>query len=110
MSTGRLRRENEIKLLAACALAAVVVETTVSVENYDRSAVSELVTELVSPAEHATLERLWQLYRHDRSEFRDSHPDQDGLFAQRRLEPVLGGRPGSRRSFAGTTAPSGSHS
>jgi predicted acetyltransferase len=26
------------------------------------------------------VERLWQLYRHDLSEFRDSHPGDDGLF------------------------------
>ena len=62
--------------------------------DYDRSAVSEeLVTELLIPTEHATLERLWQLYRHDLSEFRDSHPDPEGSFARRRLEPVLGHDP-----------------
>jgi predicted acetyltransferase len=31
------------------------------------------------------LERLWQLYQHDLSEFRDSAPGPDGLFQARRL-------------------------
>jgi len=39
------------------------------------------------------LERLWQLYRHDLSEFRDSHPDADGLFKQGPLEAFLAGDP-----------------
>jgi predicted acetyltransferase len=31
------------------------------------------------------VERLWQLYRHDLSEFRDSMPDEEGLFRPGRL-------------------------
>jgi len=34
-------------------------------------------------------ERLWQLYRHDLSEFRGSRPDRGGLFNTRPLEPFL---------------------
>jgi predicted acetyltransferase len=48
------------------------------------------------------IERLWQLYRHDLSEFRGSHgpsgvrgtlPDEDGLFALRTLLPFLADDP-----------------
>jgi predicted acetyltransferase len=36
------------------------------------------------------LERLWQLYKHDLSEFRDSHPTAEGLFVTRRgLETIM---------------------
>jgi predicted acetyltransferase len=35
------------------------------------------------------VEHLWQLYRHDLSEFRDSHPGEDGLFHTRPLDPFL---------------------
>jgi predicted acetyltransferase len=35
------------------------------------------------------LERLWQLYRHDLSEFRDSAPGPDGRFPTRALDPFL---------------------
>lgn len=52
-----------------------------------------LATEVLTPVEHVTLERLWQLYRHDLSEFRDSHPDSDGLFSRRHLEPALADDP-----------------
>jgi hypothetical protein len=34
-------------------------------------------------------ERFWQLFLHDLSEFRDSHPDEHGAFKRRRLEPYL---------------------
>jgi predicted acetyltransferase len=34
-------------------------------------------------------ERFWQLFLHDLSEFRDSHPDDHGGFKRRRLEPYL---------------------
>ena len=37
------------------------------------------------------LERLWQLYRHDLSEFRDSWPGDDGLFAAERLADYVAG-------------------
>lgn len=34
-------------------------------------------------------ERFWQLFLHDLSEFRDSHPDEHGAFKRRHLEPYL---------------------
>ena len=45
--------------------------------------------ELATPVEAPVLERLWQLYLHDLSEFRDSHPNEDGLFKRDKLEPFL---------------------
>lgn len=39
----------------------------------------------VGEGDFAVLERLWQLYRHDLSEFRDSYPNEDGLFKAHRL-------------------------
>ena len=39
------------------------------------------------------VERLWQLYRHDLSEFRGSLPDVAGLFHTRPLDPFLEGDP-----------------
>lgn len=39
----------------------------------------------VSPAQRPLLERLWQLYAHDLSQFRGSMPDGDGLFRSGRL-------------------------
>jgi predicted acetyltransferase len=44
----------------------------------------------VGPEESGFLHRLWQLYCHDLSEFRDSLPDGDGLFPVHRLEAALG--------------------
>jgi len=35
------------------------------------------------------LERLWQLYRHDLSEFRDSWPGDDGRFTSARLQEYV---------------------
>jgi predicted acetyltransferase len=37
------------------------------------------------------IERLWQLYRHDLSEFRGSLPDMAGAFHTRALDPFLAG-------------------
>jgi predicted acetyltransferase len=34
----------------------------------------------LAPDQFRVLERLWQLYRHDLSEFRGSMPDEDGLY------------------------------
>ena len=34
----------------------------------------------IGAEDRLVLERLWQLYRHDLSEFRDSYPDDEGLF------------------------------
>jgi predicted acetyltransferase len=36
------------------------------------------------------LERLWQLYRHDLSELRDTHPNDEGLFKPGRLPSYFG--------------------
>jgi predicted acetyltransferase len=38
---------------------------------------------------HPAIERLWQLYRHDLSEFRDSIPQEDGTFSPGRLPLFL---------------------
>jgi predicted acetyltransferase len=38
---------------------------------------------------HEVAERFWQLFLHDLSEFRDSHPDEHGAFKRRHLEPYL---------------------
>ena len=40
--------------------------------------------------DRAVVERLWQLYRHDLSEHRDSHPDASGLFKPGRLPTFFG--------------------
>lgn len=45
--------------------------------------------ELATTADNTILEHLWQLYSHDLSEFRDSHPNEDGLFKRAKLEPFL---------------------
>jgi len=42
------------------------------------------------------VERLWQLYRHDLSEFRDTLPDPEGLFMAGRLPAFLSDDPGRR--------------
>jgi predicted acetyltransferase len=38
---------------------------------------------------HEVAERFWQLFLHDLSEFRDSHPDEHGAYKRRHLEPYL---------------------
>lgn len=38
----------------------------------------------VDASGRVALEHLWQLYKHDLSEFRDSHPNYEGLFVTRR--------------------------
>jgi predicted acetyltransferase len=38
---------------------------------------------------HEVAERFWQFFKHDLSEFRDSHPDEHGAFKRRELEPYL---------------------
>jgi len=43
----------------------------------------------LTPAHHAIAERFWQLFLHDLSEFRDSHPDEHGAFKRRHLAPYL---------------------
>jgi hypothetical protein len=49
------------------------------------------VVELIelTEARHEIVERFWQLFLHDLSAFRDSHPDDRGAFTRRRLEPYL---------------------
>ena len=39
--------------------------------------------------QHDIVERFWQLFLHDLSEFRDSHPDEHGSFKRHHLEPYL---------------------
>lgn len=43
----------------------------------------------LTPDQHEVAERFWQLFKHDLSEFRDSHPDEQGAFKRRELEPYL---------------------
>ncbi len=43
----------------------------------------------LTPDRHEVAERFWQLFLHDLSEFRDSHPDEHGAFKRRHLEPYL---------------------
>jgi predicted acetyltransferase len=38
---------------------------------------------------HEVAEAFWQLFLHDLSQFRDSHPDERGRFKRRHLEPYL---------------------
>ncbi|HWG63146.1 MAG TPA: hypothetical protein VG253_15715, partial [Streptosporangiaceae bacterium] len=40
---------------------------------------------VVTPAQGTVVERLWQLYVHDLSEFRGSMPGSDGLYQRTRL-------------------------
>lgn len=46
----------------------------------------------VTPDLHPVVERLWQLYRHDLSEFRDSLPDEHGRFTDGPLPAYLAGQ------------------
>jgi predicted acetyltransferase len=39
--------------------------------------------------QHEIVERFWQFFLHDLSEFRNSHPDEHGAFKRRHLEPYL---------------------
>jgi predicted acetyltransferase len=56
----------------------------------------ELTLRPVTAETRSLLERLWQLYRHDLSEFRGSLPDRDGLFPTRPLAPFLADDPDMR--------------
>jgi predicted acetyltransferase len=49
------------------------------------------VVDLVELTEerHEIAERFWQLFLHDLSEFRNSHPDEHGTFKRRHLDPYL---------------------
>jgi predicted acetyltransferase len=38
---------------------------------------------------HEIAERFWQLFLHDLSEFRDSHPNEQGAFKRKHLDPYL---------------------
>jgi predicted acetyltransferase len=46
---------------------------------------SSITLQPITAEHHPLAERLWQLYRHDLSEFRGIYPDADGLFATERL-------------------------
>ena len=43
--------------------------------------------------QHEVAERFWQFFLHDLSEFRDSHPDENGSFKRRQLERYLAPAP-----------------
>jgi len=43
----------------------------------------------LTEGQHEIAERFWQLFLHDLSDFRDSHPDEHGSFKRRHLEPFL---------------------
>ena len=45
---------------------------------------------LIAESDRPVVKRLWQLYRHDLSEYRDSLPDVHGLFEPGRLSSVYG--------------------
>ena len=69
-------------------------------------AVRDPVLVAVTPDLHPVVERLWQLYRHDLSEFRDSYPDADGLYKVGPLAAYLAGE-GDRTALlvrSGTSA------
>jgi predicted acetyltransferase/8-oxo-dGTP pyrophosphatase MutT (NUDIX family) len=69
--------------------------------------IGDLVTEAawplrideIGPDDWPLLERLWQLYQHDLSEFRHSAPGVDGLFAGRIAGYAGGGRRGDRVAY-----------
>jgi predicted acetyltransferase/ADP-ribose pyrophosphatase YjhB (NUDIX family) len=61
-------------------------------------AVWPLRVEVADDAGWRVVERLWQLYLHDLSEFRHSSPDAEGLFAGR-LAAYAGGGRGDRVSY-----------
>jgi predicted acetyltransferase len=46
---------------------------------------SSITLQPITAEHHPLTERLWQLYRHDLSEFRGNYPGPDGLFATQRL-------------------------
>jgi predicted acetyltransferase len=52
----------------------------------------------IGDGDRTVLERLWQLYKHDLSEFRDSHPDAEGLFKPGHM-PFYFGDPNRRPYF-----------
>lgn len=47
--------------------------------------------EAVGPARQPVLARLWQMYRHDLGEFRDSPPDEDGAYREHELPAFFTG-------------------
>lgn len=46
----------------------------------------------VDPQSSVALQNLWQLYKHDLAEFRDSYPDVNGRFTVKKLEECFGNR------------------
>jgi predicted acetyltransferase len=50
---------------------------------------SPITLQLITPDLHPAVERLWQLYQHDMSEFRDTYPSDEGLFKAGRLPLFL---------------------
>lgn len=61
----------------------------------------------VPPAAYPVVERLWQLYRHDLSEFRGSMPAADGAFPARRLMSYFGDPDRRAYLFYSGSSPSG---
>ena len=62
------------------------------------SMASQLELREVRPETSPVAERLWQLYRHDLSEFRGTQLEEDGTFPSRRLTPFLEGD-ANRRAY-----------
>ena len=62
------------------------------------SMASQLELREVTPDTRTVAERLWQLYRHDLSEFRGTQLEEDGTFLLRRLTPFLEGD-ANRRAY-----------
>ena len=50
---------------------------------------SEIELYELTEERHEVADRFWQFFKHDLSEFRDSHPDEHGAFKRRELEPYL---------------------
>ncbi len=55
--------------------------------------------ETVTPRTRPLLERLWQLYRHDLSEFRGMLPDEEGMFTPGPLPEYLVGEDPDRAAY-----------
>jgi predicted acetyltransferase len=64
------------------------------VTNNEGDTVTDTVLVPVTPDLHPVVERLWQYYRHDLSEFRDSLPDEEGRFTVGPLAAYLAGQDG----------------
>jgi predicted acetyltransferase len=52
--------------------------------------VTEVALRPIDDQDRSVLDKFWQLYKHDLSEFRNSHPDKSGLFGDERLLTFFG--------------------